>query len=391
MLKSKEEEVDSPEEELNTRVDENPNLVPQLMAQTIRQLAEAPIEQLPLCIAYPIMDTDFELKSGLIQLLPTFRGLQNENPHKHLKEFHMVCLSMKPQGVTDDQIKLRAFSFSLADSAREWLFYLPPRSITTWADLSCLFLNRFFPASRAAELRRKIVGIRQKDAETLYDYWERFKKLCASCPQHGITEQSLLQYFYEGLKPMEMNMVDAASGGALINMTPQQAKDLISTMAVNSQQFRANPEPPRRVHQLSNSTIKDRLDRLTNIMNSLVTEKSKPDRVCGICATPEHTTDACPSLYDDSMAHLDVVGNFPRPLQRRYDPYANTYNPGWRNHPNFSYGANPRYNQPYQSRAPQQSQDLGNSLETLVNKLATNVLDFQQQTLNFQREMKGFQ
>ncbi|XP_040966959.1 uncharacterized protein [Gossypium hirsutum] len=190
---------------------------------------------------------------------------------------------------------------------------------------------------------------------------------------------------------MEMNMVDAASGGALVNMTPQQARDLISTMATNSQQFRANPEPPRRVHQLSNSTIEDRLDKLTNIVNSLVTKKSKPARVCGICATPEHTTDACPSLCDDSMAYLDAVRNFPGPPQRRYDPYTNTYNPEWRDHPNFSYGANPRYNQPYQNRAPQQSQDLGNYLETLVNKLATNVLDFQQQTLNFQREMKGFQ
>ncbi|XP_052883474.1 uncharacterized protein LOC128292635, partial [Gossypium arboreum] len=221
-------------------------------------------------ITYPTMDTDFELKSGLIQLLPTFRGLQNENPHKHLKEFHMVCRSMKPQGVTEDQIKLRAFPFSLVDSAKEWLFYLPPGSITTWADLSRLFLNRFFPASRAVELRREIMRIRQKDTESLYDYWERFKKLYASFPQHGITEQSLLQYFYEGLKPMEMNMVDAASGGALVNMTPQQARDLISTMATNSQQ------------------------------------KAKTTRLCGICATPEHTTDACPSLNDDTMAHLNA-------------------------------------------------------------------------------------
>ncbi|KAK5785763.1 hypothetical protein PVK06_040380 [Gossypium arboreum] len=66
-------EVNLSEEVLNTRVDENPNLAPQPMAQTIRQLAEAPTEQPPLCIVYPTMDTDFELKSGLIQLLPTFR------------------------------------------------------------------------------------------------------------------------------------------------------------------------------------------------------------------------------------------------------------------------------------------------------------------------------
>ncbi|KAK5843612.1 hypothetical protein PVK06_006070 [Gossypium arboreum] len=158
------------------------------MTQTIRQLAEVPTEQPPLCIAYPTMDADFELKS----------------------------------------------------------------------------------VSRAAELRREILRIRQKDAESLYDYWEQFKKLCASCPQH---------------------------------------------------------------------------------------EKAKAARLCGICATPEHTTDTCPSLNDDTMAHLDIVGNFPRPPQRRYDLYANTYNPGWRDHPNLSYGANPRFNQSNQNRFPQQARD----------------------------------
>ncbi|TYI84990.1 hypothetical protein E1A91_D05G406500v1, partial [Gossypium mustelinum] len=152
---------------------------PERMAnRTIRQLAAVPNEQTPLCINYPIGETPFELKSGLIHLLPTFRGLKNENPHTHLREFHMVCSSMKPQGVTEDEIKLRAFPFSLVDTAKEWLFYLPPGSITTWDDLSRVFLDRFFPASRVAELRRDIVGIRQMESESLYDYWERYKKLC---------------------------------------------------------------------------------------------------------------------------------------------------------------------------------------------------------------------
>ncbi|KAG8491663.1 hypothetical protein CXB51_014929 [Gossypium anomalum] len=109
-------------------------------------------------------------------------------------------------------------------------------------------------------------------------------------------------------------------------------------------------------------------------MSSLIAEKAKLARVCGICATPEHTTDACPSLYDDTMAHLDVTGNFPGPLQRRYDPYANTYNPGWRDHPNLSYEANPRYNQPYQNRVPQQPQD-------------SEMKDFQQKTEASIREL----
>ncbi|XP_016708131.1 uncharacterized protein [Gossypium hirsutum] len=88
---------------------------------------------------------------------------------------------------------------------------------------------------------------------------------------------------------------------------------------------------------------------------------------------------------------MDAVGNFPGPPQRQYDPYANTYNPGWKDHPNLSYGVNPRNNQPYQNRFSQQPQGSGNFLETMVNKLAANVLNFQQQNLNFQKEMNDFQ
>ncbi|KAK8685705.1 hypothetical protein V6N13_124742 [Hibiscus sabdariffa] len=162
-----------------------------------------PAEQQPLCISFLNGQTPFELKPSLIHLLPTFHGLPSENPHKHLNKFHMVCSSMKPHGVSEDQIKLCAFPFSLADVAKDWLFYLPSNSITTWVDMTHLFLDRIFHAAKASELRRSILGIRKKDGESLYDYWERFKKLFASCPQHGLTEQTLLQYFYEGKLPSQ--------------------------------------------------------------------------------------------------------------------------------------------------------------------------------------------
>lgn len=41
----------------------------------------------------------FKLKSSLIHLLPKFRGIENENLYKHLKEFHVVYSSMEPQGI----------------------------------------------------------------------------------------------------------------------------------------------------------------------------------------------------------------------------------------------------------------------------------------------------
>ena len=120
----------------------------------------------------PAQNATFKLKFKLIHLLPTFRGLENEDPHKHLKEFHVVCSGMRPQRVIEEWIKLRAFLFSLGNRAKDCLFYLSPGSITTWKEIAKLFLEKFFPISRAVSLRRDICGIKQKDIENLHEYWE---------------------------------------------------------------------------------------------------------------------------------------------------------------------------------------------------------------------------
>ena len=70
--------------------------------RTLRELAEPDLNQQPLCIQYVDLEVNFELKSGLIHLLPKFHGFAGEDPHKHLKEFHIVCSSIRPQGVTEE-------------------------------------------------------------------------------------------------------------------------------------------------------------------------------------------------------------------------------------------------------------------------------------------------
>ena len=74
-------------------------------------------------------NVNFELKSGFIHLLPTFNGLAEEDPHTHLKEFHMVCVGMKPNGVDEEQVKLKAFPFSLkgAGGSKGMTFLYSPR------------------------------------------------------------------------------------------------------------------------------------------------------------------------------------------------------------------------------------------------------------------------
>ena len=57
---------------------------------------------------------------------------------------------------------------------------------------------------------------------------------------------------------MDRNMIDAASGGALLYKTTEQARQLIANMAANSQQFgtRANIHsmPTHKVNEASETT-----------------------------------------------------------------------------------------------------------------------------------------
>ncbi|RDX80658.1 hypothetical protein CR513_38776, partial [Mucuna pruriens] len=190
--------------------------------RTLKELATLDVVYQPWCIQYPHLEPaqTYELKSGLIHLLPKFHGLAGENPHKHLKEFHVVCSTMRSQGILEDYIKMKAFPFSLDGATKDWL-YLQPTLFNTWGDMKCTFLEKFFPASRTAFIRKEICGIRQHIGETLHEYWERFNKLCATCPYHQISEQLLIY------------LIDVASGGALMDKTPAVARHLISNMAIN--------------------------------------------------------------------------------------------------------------------------------------------------------------
>ena len=61
------------------------------------------------------------------------------------------------------------------------------------------------------------------------------------------------------------------------------------------------------------------------------------DIVCQICETNEHATNDCstlPSFKECLHKQAHVLNSFQRP---NHNPYWQTYNPGWRNDPNFSW------------------------------------------------------
>ncbi|KAK1398079.1 hypothetical protein POM88_007942 [Heracleum sosnowskyi] len=71
---------------------------------------------------------------------------------------------------------------------------------------------------------------------------------------------------------------------------------------------------------------------------------------CDTCGEG-HPTQQCPLIYHDASQSntVNYVGNS---SNQRNNPYSNTYNPGWRNHPKFAWNNNASSNMPYKSNAP---------------------------------------
>ncbi|CAN6677840.1 unnamed protein product [Malus baccata var. baccata] len=236
-----EAEVEFEEEEPMARVGEEE----QAMAadnRTIKELSASGLDNAtPLCIQYPAAaqgkTEEFELMSSLLLHIPKYHGLSMKDPNKHLKEFEVVCSSMTPINVDESILKMKAFPFSLSEKAKDWLYELAPGTVTSWESMKRAFLEKFFPTSRVILLRKRISGIQQEEGESFPTYYECFKSLVASCPQHQMKDELLLQYFYEELLPIERQMLDASAGGALVDKTPTAAKTFIANRALNAQQY----------------------------------------------------------------------------------------------------------------------------------------------------------
>ena len=71
---------------------------------------------------------------------------------------------------------------------------------------------------------------------------------------------------------MEKSMIDAASGGALVDKTPEATRLLISNMAAYSQQFSMRHDPlkqPKKVNEVSIASLEQKFDKLTSLVQQL--------------------------------------------------------------------------------------------------------------------------
>jgi hypothetical protein len=172
-------------------------------------------------------------------------------------------------------------------------------------------------------------------------------------------------------------MIESMNGGAFLSLTGEEAYRTLDQLSDNSQQWDFSSCRDKAAHIQKKGGIyefkkdvelKMKIDALTKKVEALVVSKSinaaNPFHVdcCSICASPMHLTQTSPSLPAFVESPMEQVNAFNDYRKQSSGPFSESYNPGWRNHPNFSW----KQNQPMtQGGAPHQSHTQYPSVNTL--------------------------
>ena len=377
--------------------------------RTMRDHIHPPRVSAPSCIIPPA--DDVAVRPYLVPLLPTYHGMENENPYTHLRDFEEVCTTFKEGMMDMDLLKLKAFPLTLKDKAKIWLNSLRPRTIRNWAELQAEFLKKFFSAHKTNNLKRQIYTFAAHEGEKFYQCWERFLETISACPHHGFDTWMLVNHFYGGMSPAMRQLLETMCGGDFLSKHLDEAMEFLSYVAETSKGWdEPNPRELERFRPPVNQRggmyalndemeMKARLSTLTRKVEELegkqlhevqaVTDNTTQPNPCTNFQSPSHPIEQCsmtPAVKDLMSECAHTVGKF-KP-QKPNASYGNTYNPNWRNHPNLAWRPNPPAYVPPGAKpqfgSPSQSQQSPSS-----SPVEQAILNLSKVVGNFVEEQKG--
>ncbi|GAU38093.1 hypothetical protein TSUD_318870 [Trifolium subterraneum] len=328
-----------------------------------------------------------------------FAGSESECLNIHLARFYEACGYTDPPGITESNKKLRLFPLSLTGRAKDWIDTLPPNTITSWDELELKFRERYFPIHKFLERRNDITNFEQGDSESLYDAWERFKLCLKKCPTHGLDNHAQMQHFTQGLRAQTRMLLDASAGGSLKNKDESEARELVEAMTQNEYRVQNDRGAKKKAgmleldtqtallaqSQLMNTQMAAMLKHFTTTPAPQMQANAVQDVRCAFCGKGHANGECFPAGSEQAM----YLSNF-KNSSTINNPYSNTYNPGWREHPNFGWGGNQNQSQqqaPSQNSQPRQQSPLEDALTQFIKVTQGN---FEEMKIS-QNQMKANQ
>ncbi|RVW92717.1 hypothetical protein CK203_041578 [Vitis vinifera] len=187
------------------------------------------------------------IRPHIVPLLPTFHGMESENSYAHIKEFEEVCNAFREGGASIDLMRLKLFSFTLNDKAKE-----------------------------------------------------RYMEAINACPHHGFDTWLLVSYFYDGMSSSMKQLLETMCGGDFMSKNPEEAMDFLSYIAEVSRGWdESNAKEVGRMKSQPNASNAKKIGgsrseedtRSVAISETLVQAMS-----CSICQSFEHLVAKCPMI-----------------------------------------------------------------------------------------------
>ncbi|XP_045830999.1 uncharacterized protein LOC123922316 [Trifolium pratense] len=281
----------------------------------------------------PANPVTFDIKNIVLTGLrdKQFDGSATRDPWEHLERFYETCTMCRPEGYTDSQIKLRLFGFTLMGRAKDWLQCIPSGTINTWKELEDKFLERYFTNDMFLARRADITDFEQGESESLYEAYEHFKLLLRKCPNHSLDNMEQMQIFIRGLRMQSRMLIDASAGGTIRNKNEDEVRQLVENMCMN--EYRSKSDRKRGVITVDTNTA---LLAQIEILNKKLAAKSLAE--VNASQVQEVKCDFCHGPHANGMCSPEAGGvNYAGGYQKN-NPYSNTYNPGWKDHPDLQWG-----------------------------------------------------
>ncbi|XP_060972621.1 uncharacterized protein LOC133038474 [Cannabis sativa] len=184
-------------------------------------------------------------------------------------------------------------------------------------------------------------------------------------------------------------MIQSMHTGKFLKLQGQEAWEALEELSVNSQQWnysearsRANNSPKRGgKYEIKEETdLRTSFEKLARKVEALVISQTMNSHVQPkkeVCASTCHNDQSCPPFLETFSEEANALHSYGKPND---SPFSNTYNPNWRNHPNFSWRQNqpqmnqgnqfnmpnPNHAQPSQTYPPQRKPSLEDTLQQFM-------------------------
>ncbi|KAK1588944.1 hypothetical protein Q3G72_028877 [Acer saccharum] len=259
----------------------------------MRESGQPMLGDQPQPIVLDAIARSYELRGSHLNMLPSSHGLATEDCLQFMKDYQATVGHFPMGRLTEEQLRMR-----------------------------------FFPASKAKEVRIKIASFSEEDGESFHEAWSRYKELLDQIPPHMVTEEYKVRTFYDGLTPFTQNIVDNACGGIITRKSALEIAEIYETLALNSQHRSSMVRKGGKYEVNQTTGVEIQMANLAKQVQAMMAQNSnRAQQQLGVNLVQDG--DGIPFEPEEVQAF-----NYQR---GRNDPYSNTYNPAWRNHSNLSY------------------------------------------------------